>query len=188
MLYDVSSSYVEGRCWAGIIGHNRDGKKGKLQVAWPAVRRRRLPRRYRGIRRPAADPKTLGPQIEKLKQRFALEHVVLVGDRGMITQARIDNLRPAGLDWITSLRAPSIRALAEGGALQLGLFDERDMAAITWPGSRTAWSVCRNPELARERRRKREDSAADREGARRDPASGRSNAGIGRCAGPPKSP
>ena len=106
-----------------------------------------------------ADPKTLGAAVEKLEQRFALEHVVLVGDRGMITQARIDDdLRSAGLDWITSSRAPSIRALAEGVYLQLGLFDERDMAAITspdYPDERLI--VCRNPELARERSRKRED-------------------------------
>src|SRR5271170_4093689 len=90
------------------------------------------------------------------------EHVVLVGDRGMITQARIDeDLRPAGLDWITALRAPALQTLANGGVLQMSLFDERDMAAITspdFPGERLI--VCRNRDLARERARKREDLLA----------------------------
>ena len=94
--------------------------------------------------------------------RFALDHVVLVGDRGMITQARIDeDLRPAGLDWITALRAPAIRAWSAAAHLQMSLFDERDMAAITspdFPGERLI--VCRNPDLARERARKREDLLA----------------------------
>jgi hypothetical protein len=101
-------------------------------------------------------------QIDKIKTRFALKHVVLVGDRGMITQARLDaKIAPAGLDWITALRAPAIRALAESGALQMSLFDERDMAAITspdFPGERLI--VCRNPDLARERTRKRLDLLA----------------------------
>ena len=169
VLYDVSSSYVEGRCCElASFGHNRDGKKGKLQIVYGLLcAADGCPVAIEVFDGATADPKTLGPQIEKLKQRFALEHVVLVGDRGMITQARIDDdLRPAGLDWITSLRAPSIRALAEGGALQLGLFDERDMAAITspdYPDERLI--VCRNPELARERRRKREDLLAATEKA-----------------------
>ena len=101
-------------------------------------------------------------QIDKVKKRFALDHVVLVGDRGMITQARIDGeIAPAGLDWITALRAPAIRELAEAGALQMSLFDQRDMAAITspdYPGERLI--VCRNRDLARERARKREDLLA----------------------------
>src|SRR5208282_5597920 len=83
------------------------------------------------------DPTTLAPQIEKLKQRFGLDHVVLVGDRGMITQARItDDIKSAGLDWITSLRAPAIKELLNSGALQLSLFDQRDMASITSPDKR----------------------------------------------------
>ncbi|HSO42296.1 MAG TPA: IS1634 family transposase [Rhodospirillales bacterium] len=169
VLYDVSSSYVEGRCCElASFGHNRDGKKGKLQIVYGLLcAADGCPVAIEVFDGATADPKTLGPQIEKLKQRFALEHVVLVGDRGMITQARIDDdLRPAGLDWITSLRAPSIRALTEGGALQLGLFDERDMAAITspdYPDERLI--VCRNPELARERSRKREDLLAATEKA-----------------------
>ena len=169
VLYDVSSSYVEGRCCElASFGHNRDGKKGKLQIVYGLLcAADGCPVAIEVFDGATADPKTLAPQIEKLKQRFALEHVVLVGDRGMITQARIDDdLRSAGLDWITSLRAPSIRALAEGGALQLGLFDERDMAAITspdYPDERLI--VCRNPELARERSRKREDLLAATEKA-----------------------
>jgi hypothetical protein len=169
VLYDVSSSYVEGRCCElASFGHNRDGKKGKLQIVYGLLcAADGCPVAIEVFDGATADPKTLAPQIKKLKQRFALEHVVLVGDRGMITQARIDDdLRSAGLDWITSLRAPSIRALAEGGTLQLGLFDERDMAAITspdYPDERLI--VCRNPELARERSRKREDLLAATEKA-----------------------
>ena len=113
-----------------------------------------------------ADPETLAAQIAKLKDRFGLTRVALVGDRGMITQARLDEeIKPAGLDWITALRAPAIRALLDAGAFQLDLFDERDMASITspdYPGERLM--VCRNPELARLRARKREDllSATER--------------------------
>lgn len=104
-----------------------------------------------------ADPMTLAKQVEKLKQRFHLDHVVLVGDRGMITQARIDDdIKTGGLDWITSLRGPAIRQLLDSGALQLSLFDQRDMASVTspdFPGERLV--VCRNPDLAAERSRKR---------------------------------
>ena len=104
------------------------------------------------------DPSTLASPVKKLRTRFRLKRVVLVGDRGLITKARIDaDLAPAGLDWITALRAPAIKALAaEGGPLQLSLFDERDMAEIVsddYPGERLV--VCRNPELAAERARKR---------------------------------
>src|SRR5205085_9504177 len=100
--------------------------------------------------------------VEKLKRRFALSRIVLDGDRGMITAARIrDDLKPAGLDWITTLRAPQIQALAESGPLQLSLFDERDLAEITapdYPDERLI--VCRNPLLAAERARKREELLA----------------------------
>src|SRR6267143_333991 len=134
VLYDLSSSWVEGRCCAlARFGYSRDGN--------------------------TADPMTLSVQIDKLKERFGLSRVVLVGDRGMITSARIrDELRPAGLDWITALRAPQIRALLDAGAFQLSLFDERDLAEITtpeFPGERLV--VCKNPLLAEERARKRED-------------------------------
>jgi hypothetical protein len=102
---------------------------------------------------------TLAPQIDKLKQRFGLEHVVLVGDRGLITEARLNaDIRAAGLDWISALRGPAIKDLLNSGAIQLTLFDQRDMASITspdYPGERLV--VCRNPDLAAERAGKRED-------------------------------
>lgn len=109
-----------------------------------------------------ADPMTLAKQVEKLKPRFHLDHVVLVGDRGMITQTRItDDIKTARLDWITSLRAPAIRLLLTSGALQLSLFDQRDMASITSsdsPGERLV--VCLNPDLAAERTPKRQELLA----------------------------
>jgi hypothetical protein len=160
VLYDVSSSYVEGRCCAlARLGYNRDGKQGKRQIVYGLLcAADGCPVAIEVFAGDVADPQTLGTQIDKLKQRFDLTHVVLVGDRGLITQARIDeDLKPAGLDWISALRGPAIKALVDGGALQLSLFDERDMAAITapeFPGERLI--VCRNPDLARERRRKRE--------------------------------
>jgi hypothetical protein len=102
---------------------------------------------------------TLAPQIQKLKGRFALSSVVLVGDRGMITEARLreDFQGVEGLDWITALRAPAIRQLVEAGALQLSLFDERDLAEIQSPDyPKERLIVCRNPWLAQERAQKRE--------------------------------
>jgi transposase len=164
VLYDVSSSYLEGRCCElAKLGYNRDGKKGKLQIVYGLLcAADGCPVAIEVFEGNTADPRTLGAQIDKVKSRFALKHVVLVGDRGMITQARLDaEIAPAGLDWITALRAPAIRALAESGALQMSLFDERDMAAITspdYPGERLV--VCRNPDLARERTRKRLDLLA----------------------------
>ena len=164
VLYDVSSSYLEGRCCElARLGYNRDGKKGKLQIVYGLLcAPDGCPVAIEVFEGDTADPRTLATQIDKVKTRFALKHVVLVGDRGMITQARLDaEIAPAGLDWITALRAPAIRALAEGGALQMSLFDERDMAAITspdFPGERLI--VCRNPDLARERTRKRRDLLA----------------------------
>lgn len=161
VLYDVSSSYVEGRCCElAQFGYNRDGKKGRQQIVYGLLcAADGCPVAIEVFEGNAGDPSTLNSQINKLKQRFGLEHVVLVGDRGMITQARIDDeLTPAGLDWITALRAPAIKNLVEGGMLQLSLFDERDLASITaddYPGERLI--VCRNPALAEERARKRED-------------------------------
>jgi Transposase DDE domain len=164
VLYDVSSSYLEGRCCElAKLGYSRDGKKGKLQIVYGLLcAADGCPVAIEVFEGDTADPRTLATQIDKIKSRFALTHVVLVGDRGMITQARLDaEIAPAGLDWITALRAPAIRALAEGGALQMSLFDERDMAVITspdYPGERLI--VCRNPDLARERTRKRQDLLA----------------------------
>jgi hypothetical protein len=164
VLYDVSSSYLEGRCCAlAKLGYNRDGKKGKLQIVYGLMcAADGCPVAIEVFEGDTADPRTLATQIDKVKSRFALKHVVLVGDRGMITQARLDGeIAPAGLDWITALRAPAIRALVEDGALQMSLFDERDIAAITspdYPGERLI--VCRNPDLARERTRKRLDLLA----------------------------
>jgi hypothetical protein len=164
VLYDVSSSYFEGRCCElAKLGYNRDGKKGKLQIVYGLLcAPDGCPVAIEVFEGDTADPRTLATQIDKVKSRFALKHVVLVGDRGMITQARLDaDIAPAGLDWITALRAPAIRALVEDGALQMSLFDERDIAAITspdYPGERLI--VCRNPDLARERTRKRLDLLA----------------------------
>jgi Transposase DDE domain len=161
VLYDVSSSWLEGRCCElARFGYSRDGKKGKLQIVYGLLcAADGCPVAVEVFEGNTADPMTLSAQIDKLKERFGLSRVVLVGDRGMITSARIrDELKPAGLDWITALRAPQIRALLDTGAFQLSLFDERDLAEITapeFPGERLV--VCKNPLLADERARKRED-------------------------------
>jgi transposase len=169
VLYDVSSSYLEGRCCPlAQLGYNRDRKRGKLQIVYGLLcAPDGCPVAIEVFEGSTGDPMTLVTQIEKIKRRFDLTHVVLVGDRGMITQARIDeDIKPAKLDWITALRAPAIKALLDAGAFQLSLFDERDLASITsadYPGERLI--VCRNPELAVARRRKREDllAATERE-------------------------
>jgi hypothetical protein len=164
VLYDVSSSYVEGRhCELAGFGHSRDGKPHNMQIVYGLLcAADGCPVAIEVFDGNTADPKTLAAQIAKIKGRFGLDHVVLVGDRGMITQARIEEeLRPGKLDWITALRAPQIRRLADSGALQLSLFDERDMAAVTspdYPGERLI--VCRNPALAEERARKRDELLA----------------------------
>jgi len=161
VLYDVSSSYMEGRCCPlAQRGYSRDGRRGTLQIVYGLLcAPDGCPVAIEVFDGNTADPKTLATQVEKLKRRFHLDHVVLVGDRGMITQARItEDIKSAGLDWITSLRAPAIKELLNSGALQLTLFDQRDMASITspdFPGERLV--VCRNPALAAERTRKRED-------------------------------
>jgi hypothetical protein len=161
VLYDVSSSWLEGRCCElARFGYSRDGKKGKLQILYGLLcAADGCPVAVEVFQGNTADPMTLSAQIDKLKARFGLSRVVMVGDRGMITSARIrDELKPAGLDWITALRAPQIRALLDTGAFQPSLFDERDLAEITapeFPGERLV--VCKNPMLAEERARKRED-------------------------------
>jgi len=161
VLYDVSSSWLEGRCCElARFGHSRDGRKDKLQIVYGLLcAADGCPVAVEVFEGNTADPMTLAVQIDKLKACFGLSRVVLVGDRGMITSARIrDELKPAGLDWITALRAPQIRALLDTGALQLSLFDEPDLAEITapeFPGERLV--VCKNPLLTAERARKRED-------------------------------
>lgn len=176
VLYDVSSSYVEGRCCPlARYGHSRDHRGDRPQIVYGLLcTRAGLPVAVEVFDGNTADPSTLRSQVEKLKDRFGIGRLVLVGDRGMITSARIrDDLAPAGLDWITCLRAPAIQALAgEDGPLQLSLFDERDLAEICapemFPGERLI--VCRNRELAAERARKREEllAATERELARID--------------------
>ena len=169
VLYDVTSSYLEGRCCPlAQRGYNRDRKRGKLQIVYGLLcAPDGCPVAIEVFEGSTGDPMTLATQIEKVKQRFNLTHVVLVGDRGMITQARIEeDIKPAKLDWITALRAPAIKALLDAGAFQLSLFDERDLASITsadFPDERLI--VCRNPDLAVARRRKRQDllTATERE-------------------------
>jgi hypothetical protein len=193
VLYDLTSSYLEGRCCElARFGYSRDGKAGKLQIVFGLLcAADGCPVAVEVFEGDTGDPGTLASQIDKLKRRFGLERVVLVGDRGMITSARIEqDLKPAGLDWITALRAPAIQALAaEGGPLQLSLFDERDMAEIAspdYPGERLI--VCRNPDLAGERARKRDEllAATERDLARikaavereRNPLSGEAAIGL----------
>jgi hypothetical protein len=165
VLYDVTSTYFEGRtCPLAKLGHSRDGKRSKLQIVIgllcdPEGR----PVAVEVFDGNTGDPTTLAPQIEKLRQRFGIERVVLVGDRGMLTSARIrEELRPVeGLSWISALRGPAIAKLVEHGAIELSLFDERDLAEITspdYPGERLM--VCRNPLLADERARKRDELLA----------------------------
>ena len=159
VLYDVTSTYFEGRtCELARFGYNRDGKAGKLQIVFGLLcTAEGCPIAVEVFEGNIGDPSTLASQVAKLKERFKLERLVLIGDRGMITAARLEEtIKPAGLDWITALRAPAIRALVEAGAIQLSLFDERDLAEIAapdYPGERLV--VCRNPLLAEERARKR---------------------------------
>ena len=160
VLYDLTSSWLEGRCCElARFGYSRDGQRAKLQIVFGLLcNAEGCPIAIEVFEGDTADPATLAAQVAKLKERFELGRVVLVGDRGMITAARIEqDLKPAGLDWITALRAPAIQALAaEGGRLQLSLFDQRDLEEITspdYPGERLV--VCRNPDLAAERARKR---------------------------------
>ena len=161
VLYDVSASYMEGRCCSlAQRGYSRDGQKGSLQIVYGLLcAPDGCPVAIEVFEGNTADPMTLAPQIDKLKQRFGLDHVVLVGDRGLITEARINaDIRSAGLDWISALRGPAIKELLNSGVIQLTLFDTRDMASITspdYPGERLV--VCRNPDLAAERARKREE-------------------------------
>ena len=162
VLYDVTSTYFEGRCCPlARLGHNRDGKKNKLQIVIGLLcAADGCPVAVEVFEGNTADPNTVKSQLIKVRQRFGIQRIVLVGDRGMITDARIreDLSDMAGVDWITALRAPQIAALVESGHLQLSLFDTRDMAEINhpdYPGERLV--VCRNPYLAYQRAGKREE-------------------------------
>ena len=158
-LYDLTSTYFEGRrCPLARFGHSRDGKRDKLQIVFGVLTNAEgCPVAVEVFAGNTADPKTLGAAVGKLRERFGLERVVVVGDRGMITSARIrEDLQTPGIEWITALRAPQIQALRDAGSLQLSLFDQRDLAEITdpaYPGERLL--ACRNPLLAEERARKR---------------------------------
>ena len=159
VLYDVSSAAFEGRhCPLGAIGYARDGVKGRRQIVYGLLcTTAGVPVAIEVFDGNTADPKTLTAQIRKLTTRFGLSRVALVGDRGMLTSARItEELRPAHLDWLSALRADQIKALVAAEALQLSLFDEQNLVAIThpdYPGERLIG--CRNPALAAERTRKR---------------------------------
>lgn len=160
VLYDVSSTYVEGtHCPLAAHGHSRDHRPDRRQIVFGLVTDARgCPVAVEAFAGNTADPATLETQIEKVRTRFGLSDIVLVGDRGMLTSARIERLKAlGGIGWVSCLRAPAIRGLLEAGDLQLSLFDERNLAEITspeFPGERLV--VCRNPALAAERARKRE--------------------------------
>jgi len=160
VLYDLTSSYVEGTtCPLAAFGHNRDGKRGKRQINYglltDAPGRPVAVSVFKGN---TGDPPTLLPQVERVRERFGIEQLVLVGDRGMISQTQITVLKTLeGVAWITALRTSALRELAVEGHLQLGLFDERNLFELThpdYPGERLV--ACRNPELAKLRAHKRQ--------------------------------
>ena len=162
LLYDVTSTYFEGsKCSLAAYGYSRDEKKGKLQIIFGLLcTPEGCPIAVEVFPGNTADPQTLASAIEKVRMRFGLRRVVLVADRGLLTEKRIEvELRPReGLEWITALRAPAIQELLSEGVLQLSLFDEQDLAEVTSPafaGERLI--ACRNPLLARDRARKREE-------------------------------
>src|SRR5579859_4826049 len=164
VLYDVSSAAFEGRtCPLGAIGHPKDGVRGRLQIVYGLLTSAEgVPVAIEVFEGNTGDPKTVASQVSKVRDRFGITKVVLVGDRGMLTAARLrEDIGPAGLDWITALRAPQVKNLVRDGALQLSLFDETDLAEITcpdYPGERLV--ACKNPFLEAERARKRESLLA----------------------------
>lgn len=185
VLYDVTSTYFEGRhCPLAKLGHSRDERSGNLQIVFGLLTNSEgCPVAVEVWEGNTADPKTVAAQVKKLRERFGLRQLVLVGDRGMLTSARLrEDVKTAeGLDWITALRAPQIQKLAAAGALQLSLFDEKDLAEIThpdYPGERLI--ACRNPLLAAERARKRQDllAATEKELARVQAATQRSKRAL----------
>jgi hypothetical protein len=164
VLYDVSSAAFEGRtCPLGAIGHPKDGVRGRLQIVYGLLTSKDgIPVAIEVFAGNTGDPATVAAQVTKVKDRFGITKVVLVGDRGMLTAARLrEDVRPAKLDWITALRAPQVKALVRDGDLQLTLFDQADLAEITspdFPGERLV--ACKNPFLEAERARKRESLLA----------------------------
>ena len=164
VLYGVSSAAFEGRtCPLGAIGHPKDGVRGRLQIVYGLLTSKQgVPVAIEVFEGNTGDPATVASQVGKVKNRFGIGRVVLVGDRGMLTAARLrEDIRPAGLDWITALRAPQVKALVRDGALQLSLFDQMDLAEISspdYPGERLV--ACKNPFLEAERGRKRESLLA----------------------------
>jgi transposase len=161
VLYDLTSSYLEGKCCQlGRLGFNRDGKRGKLQIEYGLLcNREGCPVAVEVFEGDTADPMTLGSQIQKVRERFGLKRVVIVGDRGMITQARIDQeLRGIeGLAWIGALRSSQIAGLLQEGTIAPSLFDEKNLAEISSPDFPNERLIaCRNPLLAQHRRTKRE--------------------------------
>ena len=168
VLYDLSSSYLEGRkCPLGKLGYSRDGVKGKLQVNYGLIcDPEGRPVAVSVHPGSAQDQTTVPDAISSVRDRFAIDHVVFVGDRGMITQAHATSMIESGVDFISALKAPQIKALVAAGDLQLGLFDQVNLAEITserFPGERLV--VCRNPAVATERARKRSEllTATERE-------------------------
>jgi hypothetical protein len=184
VLYDVSSAAFEGRtCPLGAIGHPKDGVRGRLQIVYGLLTSAEgIPVAIEVFAGNTGDPKTVKSQVDKVKDRFGIARVVLVGDRGMLTAARLrEDVGPADLDWITALRAPQVKALVRGGDLQLSLFDVQDLAEITspdFPGERLV--ACKNPFLEAERARKRESllAAAEAELAKIAAACARSRAPL----------
>ena len=160
VLYDVSSSFYEGRtCSLAQFGHDRDGKKGLPIIVYGVMTNGEgCPVAVSVYAGNTGDPTTVADQIEKLRERFGLSRAVMVGDRGMLTQPQIEKLKQhPGLGWITALTSTAIRELVKQGALQLSLMDQKNLAEITapdYPGERLM--VCHNPVLEEERKRKRE--------------------------------
>jgi transposase len=165
VLYDLTSTYFEGRhCPLARHGHSRDERPGNLQIVFGLLTNQEgCPVAVEVFEGNTGDPKTVAAQVRKLRQRFGLKEMVMVGDRGMLTSARLreDLETEEGMRWITALRAPQIQQLAADGNLQLSLFDQQDLAEIqhpAYPGERLI--ACRNPLLAEERKRKREELLA----------------------------
>ncbi|HVN32104.1 MAG TPA: IS1634 family transposase [Thermoanaerobaculaceae bacterium] len=168
VLYDLSSSYVEGRCCElAALGHSRDGKPGTLQVNWGLVcSPEGRPVAVQVHPGNTADPTTVPGVLDTIKQKFGIDRVILVGDRAMITDAHAQAIKELGAGFVSALKSAQIRKLIDGGELQLSLFDETNLAEISspeFPGERLV--VCRNPQLQAERARKREDllAATERE-------------------------